>query len=521
MKNLVGTAANQDRPEIARPGGVAAPGIVGEREAQTQGGSASPEPRSGPRILPRLPDWHDIDPVDGVLPELGAGGDRLVFWWPLDRLGGYQFWERVGTVGRPDVDPDHGFWFAEATQSRARQRVGGLPSRLAQRFRCAWSGRSRFLPTGAVVEPVGERRTDLVLAWTASETSADEARIRLHWPEARAVERVGRTLYLIRGVTPPATCGPPPEPPQETWPEAGPRQRAEQLLNVARRSGDRLGEASALTDLGASLLREGDARRAVVVLDEAWGVAHQSGDRSRQGDVLIELGLATLAAGDPRRALEVFEQALGLARVGGDRYAEKLALDRLAQTCSALHDPSRALALLEAALAVAREVGDQRHECYLLWDVSIQLSDLGRGNQAVAAAQGAVDLMNALGNPEGAWYADHLRRFRSGRVPQAVPPGRDAWGGTVMATAAVDARLPAPPKGGPSLLRMAVTATEAMAKFVDGGLRILPVEAHRARLDACAVCDQHTGVRCRSCGCFTALKARLPHERCPLNRWPK
>ena len=27
-------------------------------------------------------------------------------------------------------------------------------------------------------------------------------------------------------------------------------------------------------------------------------------------------------------------------------------------------------------------------------------------------------------------------------------------------------------------------------------------------------------VRCRACGCFTAVKARLPHEHCPAGKWP-
>jgi hypothetical protein len=29
-----------------------------------------------------------------------------------------------------------------------------------------------------------------------------------------------------------------------------------------------------------------------------------------------------------------------------------------------------------------------------------------------------------------------------------------------------------------------------------------------------------TGLRCRICGCFTAAKARLDHERCPAGKWP-
>ena len=61
---------------------------------------------------------------------------------------------------------------------------------------------------------------------------------------------------------------------------------------------------------------------------------------------------------------------------------------------------------------------------------------------------------------------------------------------------------------------------QAAARFVGGGMRTVPAETRRVRLATCEACEHHTGTRCRLCGCFTAVKTQLPHERCPVAKWP-
>jgi hypothetical protein len=70
------------------------------------------------------------------------------------------------------------------------------------------------------------------------------------------------------------------------------------------------------------------------------------------------------------------------------------------------------------------------------------------------------------------------------------------------------------------LLRMAVSATKAMATFLGTGMKTAPVELQQKRLNTCATCEHHTGLRCRICGCFTNVKARMLHEDCPIGKWP-
>jgi hypothetical protein len=41
----------------------------------------------------------------------------------------------------------------------------------------------------------------------------------------------------------------------------------------------------------------------------------------------------------------------------------------------------------------------------------------------------------------------------------------------------------------------------------------------RRRLEVCKTCENWTGRTCKVCGCFTALKVRLPAEACPIGKW--
>ena len=68
---------------------------------------------------------------------------------------------------------------------------------------------------------------------------------------------------------------------------------------------------------------------------------------------------------------------------------------------------------------------------------------------------------------------------------------------------------------GPGLLRMAMSATKAMANYVGSGFKTATPEVQRQRLQTCAACEHHTGLRCQICGCFTNVKSRLLHEDCP------
>jgi len=101
---------------------------------------------------------------------------------------------------------------------------------------------------------------------------------------------------------------------------------------------------------------------------------------------------------------------------------------------------------------------------------------------------------------------------------QPAESGRKS-GSSSEATAPADASRPV--TGPPSLLGMATSFVGSMAKFAASGFKRVDEPSHRLRIRQCDPCEYRTGSRCTFCGCFVAKKAWLPHEDCPIGRWPK
>lgn len=85
---------------------------------------------------------------------------------------------------------------------------------------------------------------------------------------------------------------------------------------------------------------------------------------------------------------------------------------------------------------------------------------------------------------------------------------------------AQDSNSPLEPASGPSLVGMAGSLAKSMAQFAASGFRTVPKEIHAARVAQCAECEHQAGMQCRLCGCFIDAKGWMPHEDCPIGKWP-
>src|SRR5437879_5762329 len=94
-------------------------------------------------------------------------------------------------------------------------------------------------------------------------------------------------------------------------------------------------------------------------------------------------------------------------------------------------------------------------------------------------------------------------------------PDHEAWRAKVIAKVTGQ---PAPAPSYPSLATQAGNAIGAAVRFVaSGGATVDQAEQER-RLGICRECEHFDAEqgRCRVCGCFAKLKARLESEHCPL-----
>ena len=478
------------------------------------------------------PDLNQIALDEGVLRETVPDRGRIVIWLPGQRDGTFQYWERIGSVARAEVNVDQGICTLAASLVPARQRIKGMVGKLLDRMRSAKTSRALILPGGDLAEPCGERISDLLLVWPEDGNEPlDESRVNLQWPDAQRFQRLGPNLVLVAlpAQRTSVTQAPPAPIPSS---DVSPRQHAEQLLAEARQIGNAARAVSAMTDLAIIVLSEGDPRKAITLFEQALAMVRPLNDPAKECDIMGNMGLALLHTRQAGLARPMFERGLTYARSTGDPMGEKVALERLGLASSSVGDSPAALAYFEQALTIARKVGDQQQEANLLWFQGIQLAELGQRDAAIARAQDAVSLFTKLGKPQANWYGAYLQKYRMGLfenwpAPTAVgvAAGPQAYlGGSVVAGVMGDApgSDPATPKAttGPGLLRMALSATKAMAQFAGSGFKTTPPEVQARRLQVCSTCEHHTGIRCKICGCFTTAKSKLLQESCPIGKWP-
>jgi Family of unknown function (DUF6171) len=83
---------------------------------------------------------------------------------------------------------------------------------------------------------------------------------------------------------------------------------------------------------------------------------------------------------------------------------------------------------------------------------------------------------------------------------------------------------PAPTNGStgttPGIMQRAATFGTSMAKFAAGGFHTTAGDLQQQRLVVCRSCQQLQNNMCLACGCIIPLKVKMPHETCPLGRWP-
>jgi hypothetical protein len=146
-------------------------------------------------------------------------------------------------------------------------------------------------------------------------------------------------------------------------------------------------------------------------------------------------------------------------------------------------------------------------------------------------AQAAVNLLERRGKPQAAWFTHHLEGYRAtvagiGMGETSSRPAAETLLRGVITPRLEETQLgPHPAEdvaiaSGPRLLDMAISAAKSMAQFLGSGWRTTAADVRSERLQVCATCTHHTGLRCRLCGCFTDLKAALAHEECPVGKWP-
>ena len=63
-------------------------------------------------------------------------------------------------------------------------------------------------------------------------------------------------------------------------------------------------------------------------------------------------------------------------------------------------------------------------------------------------------------------------------------------------------------------------AVDSHSVFAASGFKTVNPALHDVRMSKCQTCEHRRDSQCAICRCFIDKKAWLPHEDCPIGRWP-
>jgi tetratricopeptide (TPR) repeat protein len=172
-------------------------------------------------------------------------------------------------------------------------------------------------------------------------------------------------------------------------------------LAVARASADRLGEATALGELGFVANIIGDYPSAVESLAGAAALYGDIGDLPRQAWALTYLSFTQRLTGDCRAAIADYQQALALARQAGDRLAEADALTHLGEVQHLTGDYPAAADSQQLALRLYSKAGNRDGQAWAFNDLGMIWQETGDHERSAASQRQALALFRDLGNRFG------------------------------------------------------------------------------------------------------------------------
>jgi tetratricopeptide (TPR) repeat protein len=175
----------------------------------------------------------------------------------------------------------------------------------------------------------------------------------------------------------------------------------EKALQLARETGNQMGEGAALGNLGNAYLSLGDARQAIGYYEQQIEITREIDDRRGEGAALGGLGIAYLNLGDARRAIGYYEQHLAIAREIGDRHSEGISLSNLGIAYKNLGDMHRAIGYYEQTLVVVHEIGDRRGEGAVLSNLGIAYKNLGDTRRSIWYYEQTLVIAHEIGDRRG------------------------------------------------------------------------------------------------------------------------
>jgi tetratricopeptide (TPR) repeat protein len=144
---------------------------------------------------------------------------------------------------------------------------------------------------------------------------------------------------------------------QGYWIEA--RQKAEQLVEIARVLSDRESEMVALYELANMFYRVGEYQRSTETLKEVKRISEEIDNKKGLAATLHQMGIIAEKQGDYTEAMRFCEESLKIENELGNKSGIALTLSQMANISYLKSDYAEAMRLYEESLKINKELGDK------------------------------------------------------------------------------------------------------------------------------------------------------------------
>jgi DNA-binding SARP family transcriptional activator/DNA polymerase III delta prime subunit len=177
--------------------------------------------------------------------------------------------------------------------------------------------------------------------------------------------------------------------------------RHQESLAIWRELGDRWGQAASLNGLGLVHQWQGRYERALARHQESLAIRRELGDRRGQAGSMLNLGIVYGRLGRYDEALACLRESLALDRELGDRWGQSGSLLWLGELHERQGRYEEAQSCQQESLAIERELGDRHSQAYSLRCLGVLHQRQGRADQALADLEESLALSRELGDPYG------------------------------------------------------------------------------------------------------------------------
>lgn len=170
------------------------------------------------------------------------------------------------------------------------------------------------------------------------------------------------------------------------------------ILEQARAIGDKVGEATALNDLGGYYGLLGQRDKELDFYQQALVLAQQIGDKYDEAGIQTSIGLFYANTGQPQKALQILRLALELTRQVGDHDSEARAIGSLGVVYANLNQLQQALTFFLQDWKMQKAADNQLGQLHALNNLGLTYRKAGDLEQAMRYFEQALPLCRATGD---------------------------------------------------------------------------------------------------------------------------